>query len=430
MKRDDSKYLIIGNSVAAVAAVEAIRSKDSTGRITIISDEPYSVYSRPLITYFLSGKVDEKRMFYRDGDFCQRNKVVTILGERVMTLYPQEKKVVLENGRGLHFDRLLLSTGGTPIIPQIEGKKLRGVFTFTRWNDARQVRDFIESQKVRRALVVGGGLIGLKVTEALVELGVEVTVVELADRLLGATFDRKASELVKNYIKEFAISVLVNNTITGIKGENSTVSGATLRDGTVIDAQLIVFAIGVRPNTSLAEEAGIEVNRGVVVNEQMETSVPDIYAAGDVAEGWDALMHARRPLPIWPVAHRQGSIAGYNMAGLPKKYPGGFPMNSVELCGLPTISAGLTDPHQEGYEILQDYRPGERRYRKIVLLDNRIVGAIFVGDIDRAGIIIGLIKAGIDVKQFKDHLISEDFGLLWFPQDYRKHIVEGPGIEV
>ena len=105
-------------------------------------------------------------------------------------------------------------------------------------------------------------------------------------------------------------------------------------------------------------------------------------------------------------------------------------MNSVELCGLPTVSAGLTDADQEGYEILQDYRPGERRYRKIVLLDNRVVGAIFVGNIDRAGIIIGLIKAGIDVKQFKDHLISEDFGLLWLPQEYRKHIVEGPGIEV
>ncbi|MCK4590771.1 MAG: FAD-dependent oxidoreductase, partial [Candidatus Latescibacteria bacterium] len=266
MKRDDSKYLIIGNSVAAVAAVEAIRSQDQAGEITIVSDEPYSVYSRPLITYFLSGKVDEERMFYREGDFCQQNKVTALLGKRATALFTQEKKVLLEDSQELHFDCLLLATGGTPIIPQIEGKKLRGVFTFTRWNDARQVRDFIQTQKVRRAIVVGGGLIGLKVTEALVELGVEVTVVELADRILGTTFDKEASELVKNYIKEFSVDVLVNNTIAEIKRENSAVCGVTLQDGTEIGTQLVVFAIGIKPNVALAKKAGIEVDRGVIVN--------------------------------------------------------------------------------------------------------------------------------------------------------------------
>lgn len=433
-------YVIAGNSAAAIGAVEAIRSRDKTGSVTVISDEPYFVYSRPLISYFLAGKVDEDMMFYRKKNFYEENSVGTKLGQMAIKVDTGKRIVELENKEVVSFDKLLIATGGVPIIPEVEGKDLPGVFTFTKWDEVRKIKEFIERNSVKRAIVIGGGLIGLKATEALIELGIKVTIVELADRILSVTFDKRASQIVEDNLRERGIEIIFNNTVVQIEAEDSfnkdslqkerKVSGVALRDRRKLASDLVIFAIGVRPNVTLVKDTPVKINRGILVNEHMQTCVDNVYAAGDVVETFDLVMGITRPIPIWPNAYRQGSIAGCNMAGDLKEYQGGLAMNSVEICGISTISVGQTDPDEENYQILHQYNRERREYKKIVLKEDLIVGAIFIGSIERAGIITTLIKERTKVRNFKDYLMREDFGLIYLPSDYRKHMVSGMGIEV
>ncbi|KKM04107.1 hypothetical protein LCGC14_1767580 [marine sediment metagenome] len=433
-------YVIIGNSAAAIGAIKAIRNRDKTGSVTVISDEPYSIYSRPLISYLLAGKVDENMMFYGKKNFYEENSVGTKLSQAAVELDMDKRIVELENKELVSYDKLLIATGGTPIIPQVEGKGLKGVFTFTKWDDAKNIKDFIETNLLKKAIVIGGGLIGLKATEALIELGLKVTVVELADRILSATFDKRASQMVEDNLRERGIEIIFNNTVVQIEAEGSLnkgswekkrrVSGVVLRDKRKLASDLVIFAIGVKPNVSLVKNTSVKVNRGILVNQYMQTCVGNVYAAGDVAEAFDLVMGITRPIPIWPNAYRQGSVAGCNMAGGLKEYQGGLAMNSIEICGISTISVGQTDPDEENYQVLQEYNRERREYKKIVLKDDFIVGAIFIGSIERAGIITAFIKERTNVRNFKDYLMREDFGLIYLPSDYRKHMVSGMGIEV
>ena len=255
------------------------------------------------------------------------------------------------------------------------------------------------------------------------DLKKKVTVVELADRILSATFDKKASGIIETALKAQDCPVITEDTITSIENEDGKVCGVTLKSGNQVPCQMVIVAIGVRPNISLVKDTTIQVNKGIVVDEFMRTSVPDVYAAGDVAEsgGWI--------IAILPIATRHGKIAGYNMAGGDRKFEGGIPKNAVELAGIPTISVGLTDPKEDldDYEILEKYNPKTNVYKKIVLKENVIVGVIFVNEIDRAGIYTGLINDHAEVASFKEQLLSDDFGLVSLPKDYRKKtLVSGP----
>ena len=318
-------------------------------------------------------------------------------------------------------------------MPEIKGRNLKGVFAFTKLTDARRIEKYIKANKTKKAVVLGGGLIGLKATEALIELKIKVTIVELADRILSATFDKKASGIIETRLEKIGCKLIANNTITEIKGKNKKVKEVVLKDKKRVPTDLVIVAIGVIPNIELAKNTSIKTNKGILVNDYMETNVRDIYAAGDCCEAKDLLLEMNRPIAIWPVAVRQGKIAGYNMAlrlcsgqaGIKKEYQGSFPMNSVELCGVSTISVGNSFAENESYQVLDYFKPEKSVYRKIVLKKGRIIGAIFVGDIERAGIYTGLIKDKIDVSDFKENLLKEDFGLISLPGEYRKHLVTG-----
>lgn len=425
-------YVIIGNSAAAVGAIEAIRQQDVENPITVVADEPYHVYSRPLISYLLGGMVDETRMDYRPRDFYTRHRVETMLGVEVTQVNPQEQSLTLAGGGTLAYDRLLIATGGRPFVPPVPGADLEGVFTFTRRDDAQRITRYIERYEARSALVVGGGLIGLKTAEALMARSLRVTIVELADRILSMTFDRTASKLAESLLRRAGAEIRIGQTVKEIAEKTGRVDHAVLQDGERIECDLVVFAIGVRPNVGLIPpEAGIQVNRGILVDRRMQTDVPHVYAAGDCAEGYDMLLGANRLIAIWPNAYRQGAVAGYNMAGAEREYEGGLPMNSVEVCGVPTISVGLTDPPEgDGYEVLERYDRETPAYKRLVLRDNRLVGMICIGTVDRAGIYTGLIRDRADVTSFKDHLLGGNFGLISLSREYRKHWVVGEGIEV
>lgn len=422
-------YLIVGNSTAAISAVESIRHYDHEGTIAVVSGEPYPAYCAPLISYVLAGKIPESQINYRPGNFYEKLRVTAHLGHAVTELRPAEHQVVLDDGASLEYGKLLVACGGTPIVPDLPGVDAAGVFTFTRYGDVNQVRAWVKEHGVQDAVVIGGGMIGVKAAEALEHMGLRTTMVELLDRILAQALDERGSSLAQRALEKDGIRVLTSRGAKAIESEDGRATGVRLDTGAVLPAQMVIMAIGVRPNTKLAAEAGACVNRGVMVDDHMRTSLPDIYAAGDVTEGYDPLLGESRPIAIWPSAFLQGAVAGANMAGEDTVFKGSVAMNSIQVCGLPTISVGLTDPAKAD-EILEYNSPDGQNYRRLFLRDDRVIGAVFVGDIDRAGIITGLIREGLDVGEFKQKLIARDLGLLSLPKEYRKHKVMGPGIEV
>ena len=429
MSENRYDYLILGNSTAAVAAVEALRRVDSCGTLAVVSGEPQAAYCAPLITYVLAGKVPEEQLSYRPADFYERLRVATHLGQPAVEIRPAQHQVVLADGTVLGYGKLLLAVGGTPIRPNLPGMGLKGVFTLTRYEDMCQIRDYLRLRNVREAVVIGGGMIGVKSAEALNDLGVHTTIVELQDRVLSLALDSQGSAMARGALERAGLRVLTGSSATAIAPSGEYASGVRLDSGMLLPAQIVIVAVGVRPNVSLATGAGLAVNRGVLVDDHCRTSDPEIYAAGDVVEVYDALLGESRPVAIWPNAFLQGQVAGTNMAGGEAAYDGSVPMNSIQVCKLPTISVGLTDPAAAD-EVLQHTSPDGLDYRCILLRGGRILGAVFVGDIERAGIITGLLREGIDVSDFKQKLIGRELGLLALPKEYRKHKVMGPGIEV
>ncbi len=433
-------YVVIGNSAAAIGAIEAIRKYDEAGLITVVSEEPYPTYSRPLISYFLAGKIEEEEMFYQGRNFAKEKGVEMKLGQAAIRLDLSGKMVQLTNHEMIPFDKLLIATGGVPLIPKVKGRDLKGVFSLSKWDDAKRIKGFMERNRVRRAVVIGGGLIGLRAAEALTELRINVAIVELTDRMLSTTLDKVSSQILEDALKEKGIEIFLNNTVAQIecdtalngpsKEKKMRVSKIVFGDGKKMKTDLVIFAAGVRPNVALIKDTSVKINKGIVVDEYMQTSVPNVYAGGDVTEVYDLVTGMTRSIPIWPNAYRQGHIAACNATGEKKKYEGGLAMNAVEICGISTISVGLTQPREGNYEVLEYCDTRERQYRKIVLREGTIVGAIFMGKIDRAGIITSLIKNRINVSSFKDHLMREDVGLIFLSSEHRKHMVSGKGIEV
>lgn len=416
------EYVIIGNSAAAVGAVEGIRQRDNTGNITVISEEPYYAYSRPLISYLLAGTADDRKMAYRDAGFYEDNGVSLLLGVRAVSIDAVGKQVILSNGKMVAYDKLLIATGGKPFVPPMKGGDKKGIYTFIKRDDAEQLKSVAKCET--KAVVIGGGLIGLKAAEGLVKCGVDVTVVELADRILSTILDEQAAAIVQDVLEKHGINVILNDTVTEVIGDDG-VSGVILKSGQSIECDMVITAIGVRPNTDVVANTDISVNRGIKTDDHMCTNIEDVYAAGDVAEAYDIVYEDQRVTPIWPNAYMQGEIAGRNMAGDDTVFDSGFARNSIAFFGLPMITAGIIKPVGGDYEAVSTVQPEKMVYKKAVFKGNRLVGFIRLTDIDRAGILTGLIKDKVDISPFKDKLLDKDFGFVYMPKSYRKERLLG-----
>ena len=413
------RYVIIGNSAAAIGAIESIRKVDSENDILVISAERYMAYSRPLISELLAGETTPQKMLYRPPEFYKLNDVELMLGRKVVGLNLKAKRVILEDGEEIGYDKLLIATGSHPFVPPMEGTDLKGVHTFFTLDDALAVMEM--ARKVKQAVVIGGGFIGLKAAESLKERGIRVTVVELAQTVMSTALDESAARIVEEHMRSEGVRIITGNAVQKIYGVNSYVTGVELRDGTRIPCGLVIVSVGVRANSQFAKDAGIQVNRGIVVDDRMRTSAPDVYAAGDVAEGKDMLLGMLRGLPLWPVAYRMGKAAGYNMAGVEYTYNGGFAMNSVSIFGLPIISMGITTPSGgDGFRVLIRADMDKKIYRKLVLRENRLVGVVFINSVDRAGIANGFIRDGTDVSDIAEKMLDDDFTLALMPENWRK----------
>jgi NAD(P)H-nitrite reductase large subunit len=417
-----SKYVIVGASAAGIGAVEAIREVDPVGAITVISEELCPQYSRPMISDFVSGKASLKKMNCRDDYFWKKNEVQALTGRTAVRLNLADKYVELDGADRVDFEKLLLATGGTPFIPKIEGGDKEGVFTFTKFSDAESLVTRIESAK--RAVVIGAGLIGVSVAEALAKRGLEVTMVEFKDKILSLILDSTASEIVENVVRKAGVTIVTSQTVQRVLGkpeDDRVVGGVVLTNGDHVPCDLVVIAIGVVPRMELVAGTDVKTNRGIIVDRFMRTNVPDVYAGGDVAEAYDFILNENRLLALWPLAQLEGRVAGYNMAGKKTDYTGGTSMSALKYFGIPIISVGIANPKEDGtYEILVKHDKEKGLYKKLVLKDNVVVGMIFVNDIEKAGIIFHLMKNCVDVKKFKQELISDNFSLATLPARLRK----------
>ncbi|MFC1929480.1 NAD(P)/FAD-dependent oxidoreductase [Chloroflexota bacterium] len=418
MTREEKiKYLIIGNSAGGMGASEAIREVDKVGAIAIISDEPYHVYSRPLISEYLSEKCPLERIMFRPPDFYEKNNIQVILGQKATGLNIDKHDIKLGDGRTITWEKLLLATGGLPIVPEIEGIGLKGVFTFTTLDDAKAIDQFLNHyhRKVG-AIVIGGGLIGVVATEALVKRGVEVTIVEMKERILNTILDEEASALVEKALTEAGVEIITGHTVSKISSYlPGEATGVTMDDDRPIPCDMIIVAIGVQPRTDLVSDTGIKINRGIIVNRHMTTFSPDVYACGDVAEAYDFIYDENRLTPIWPNAYIGGRVAGFNMAGIPTEYQGGTAMNSMKYFGVNIVSAGIVASLDDSYEVIS--QKNDHVYRKVVLKDGLILGLVFSGDIEKSGIIYNIMKDKINVEDFKQVLVADDFGLSSLPEE-------------
>ena len=417
-----TRYLIIGNSAGGVGAAEAIRQVDKEGVLTIVSEESYPAYSRPLISKYLAKERALEGMLCRPPDFYDQNSILFLSGKKVTHLELDSRTASLDDDERITWEKLLLAVGGKPIFPKMKGSDKTGVFTFTNFDDAKAIDRFLDNR--RKAVVIGGGLIGISATEALVKRGLDVAVVEMKETILNTILDPQASLMAEEALKQAGVKIITGHTVVEVNGRES-VEGATLDSGDTVPCDLLLVAIGVLPRCELALDAKLEMHRGIVVDHHMATNHPDVYACGDVAQAYDFAYGENRLSPIWPNAYIGGRTAGFNMAGIATEYPGGTAMNSLNYFGIDITSAGIAMvPSSDSYEVIS--KQESDTYQKIILKNNIIVGMIFVENIEKSGIIFGLMRDRVNVESFKQSLLADDFGLAFLPRSSWQGQLEAP----
>ena len=399
------RYCIIGNGPAGINAIEAIRKADREGEVINICAEPYLPYSRPLLPFFIGGSIPEERVYFRPPSFYQDYDVIPVLGEKVIDIDPEKGSVVLASGRRIGYDRLLIATGGTPSKPKIEGVELKNVFYLNMFDYAKEIVKAIPNTK--RALILGGGPLGLKAGLALSHHPIEVKIVISSPQVMSRVLDPDSAAVIQKKLEESGIEVLLRNDVVALSGKEK-VEEATLKNGERLKCDLIIIAKGVRPNFNfLATTRAIRVNVGVIVNQYLRTTVEDVYAAGDVAECYDILSGRSNVVAVWPRASEQGYYAGLNMAGFPKEYVGAHRMNSLDFEGLSCIVMGDVRSKGEGYKTIIQRNLKEGVYQKVVLENGSIRGASIIGRVVNVGGINRFIRNRLNIEPFKSGLLEE-----------------------
>ncbi len=404
------KYVIIGNSAAGIACVEGIRSADAEGEITIVSDEPFAAYGRPLISYYLLGATDRQRMLYRPADFYEKNRVRTLLGARAEKIDPAAQKIVLRGGGEIPYDKLLVATGSRPFEPPMEGiDGVKNKFNFMTLQDALSLEKVLSKRK--NVLIIGAGLIGLKCLEGILERVKSVSVADMAGRILPSILDDAGAAVVRRELEGKGAKFYLSDSVAKFEGNT-----AHLKSGKEIFFDILVVAVGVRPNTELIKDAGGEVSRGIVTDEKQQTSLKNVYAAGDCAESFDITSGARKVLALLPNAYRQGYTAGVNMAGGEAAFADAMPLNAIGFFGSHVLTAGS----YEGESFVQ--AEGDV-YRKFFCKDGVLKGFILVNSPERAGIYTSLIRNKTPLSEVDFKSLEGAPNLAAFPRAARERML-------
>lgn len=388
------KYIIIGNGVAGTTAAANIRKIDSEGEISILSDEGYPFYSRIRLIDFLCGETDKKGLLLHKDAWYEKNNIKLLLNTPVLDIDKDQKEVIIPSDHRLKYDKLLIATGGISLIPPIPGSDKHGVFTLRTLKDALDIKNY--AKKAKKPLIIGGGVLGLEVGNSLRKTGLQITVVEFFPRLLPRQMDREGAEILKAQMEKMGFIFFLNAKTREILGD-SHVKGIVLEDGTMLDCDMVIISAGIKPNTALAEKIGLKINKGLPVNDRMETEFRDIYAAGDLIE------HKGIIYGIWPAAEEQGKIAGVNMADGNATYSGTTPSNVLKVADIDLIAAGDIDVEGTLESIIQKDREN-CIYKKLILKDNSITGCILYGNIDGWKKIKKAIDEKKDISQMRKSL--------------------------
>lgn len=401
------RYVIIGGSAAAIGCIEGVRSVDKTGEIILITGETEWNYSRPLISYLLEGKTTRDKMWCRPDSFFTRNGVTVKAGVLATALDAGDRTVRLSTGERLAYDRLLAATGSRPFVPPIPGlETVERTFCFQTLSDASALAEALRPES--RVLILGAGLTGVKCAEGIRGLCAQIAIADLAPRVLPAVLDDTGAAMVQARMEEKGVRFYLNDSAAAFRGNT-----ARLQSGTELEFDVLVTAVGVRPNTQLVADAGGAVDRGILVDGRCATTLPDVYAAGDCAQGYDAVSGEKRMLPLWPNAMLQGETAGINMAGGRADYTQGIALNASGVFGLHMITAGSYEG--ESFTVQRD-----GSYKRLVTADGVLKGVIMVGDVSRAGIYTDLIRKKKPLSEIDFDLIRESPQLMAFSQKDRR----------
>lgn len=368
-------YLILGNGAAGFNAAKAIRERDATGRITMVSEEPYPSYNRPMLTKSLVAGLEPEQIAMVDAPWYEENQVRQMLGKRVESVDTDARQALLDDGTKLRFTKLIYALGSECFIPPMEGSGLPEVAAIRRLSDVRRVEALMKSTE--KAVVIGGGVLGLEAAWELKKAGLEVTVLEMAPSLMGRQMDESSGEQLKIIASKAGVVIRTGVNVEAIEGDGH-VSGVRLKTGEVVAAGMVIVSAGIRANIELAKKMGLETKKGVVVNERMETSVSGIYACGDCAQYHDG------NYGIWPEAVEQGKTAGANAAGDSLEYtpvPAALTFHGMNTA---LFAAGDNGRNPNLYYKTVEFRDmGKEQYRKYYFLNNRISGVILMGDLSR-----------------------------------------------
>lgn len=401
------KYVILGSSAAGINGAKEIRKIDPDGEILLISKDKI-IYSRCIMHHHMSGDRTLEDLRFVEDDFFDRYNI-ELMGETEVIDLDSEKKIVsLSNKKDISYDKLLIATGSKTFYPPIKNlNRAKNVLGFRNIEDALDIMELAKEKE--DIVIVGAGLVGVDAVAGLVNSNKNISLVEMADRLLSIQLDKKASSRYEEAFEEKGVKFHFSVSVQEVNlDEENNIKSLTLSDGQEIPCELLIVAAGVRPNTEFLAGSKIELERGgLVIDSRGGTSDPDIYGAGDVT-GWG---------PIWPVAVKEGIIAGSNMAGVEREMTDFFTSKStMNFFGIPTMSLGINEPEDDSY-IVEIEKDGMGNYKKIIHKDGKIHGAILQGDLSYAGTLTQLIKENIDVTRVKKSLFQIDYSDFFHVKD-------------
>jgi len=394
-----ARYLIVGDGVAGARAAIKIRETDPKGEIRIFTEEAYPFYYRVRFPELVAGEIAVKDIFIHTSEYYQSKSISLHLEERMTAGNAERREVTTEKGKTYSYDSLLIATGGYAFVPPIQGIEKKGVFTLRSMQDAISMKAF--SEKINKAILIGGGLVGLETGGALLRRGIKVAVIESNPRILPRQTDPDGSQILQTKLEQMGFSFYLNGQSEEILGRDYS-EGLRLKDGRTIEGQMVIISAGVRPNIALPKAMGLEIKNGVLVDDHLKTNKEGIFAAGDAAE------YRGRVYGIWPAAQRQGETAGVNMAGGNALYEGTVVSNTLKVVGISLTAAGEIDPEKKLECIVRSDRE-KCIYCKVAFKEDQIVGCILLGEVKGAKELLQAIEKKMNVKPFKDFILEERF---------------------
>jgi nitrite reductase (NADH) large subunit len=395
--REVEKIVIVGNGIAGVTAADHIRRRHPLASIDLVAEEPHHLYNRMGIARLVYGRSAMEGLYLNPDSWYAERQITTWLNTRAVAIDRQARSVGLGSGDTLEYDRLVLAMGSSAFVPSIDGWGVPGTGVLRTADDALQLRAYVQRHGARRATIAGGGLLGLEAAYALHKLGLRTAVLERSPRLLTRQLDARAAELLKAYLEGLGLEIVVNAETASVDAD-ARLWGVTLADGRSLDTDVLLVAAGITPNVELAREAGLRVNRGVIVDDAMRTDDPAIYAVGDLAE-WNGQV-----LGLWPTGVAQAEVAAENAVGGSRRYEGVVPVTILKVVGIELTSIGRFEPAGPEEEVIALEEAGGTKYRKLVISEGVIVGAILLGYTQEVAAVRTAITRGFDVRAHLDAL--------------------------